>query len=287
MFPDYDFTSNYVHIDGHRLHYLDEGTGPVIVMVHGNPTWSYFYRRLINRLREDFRVIAVDHMGCGRSDKPRKYPYTLQQHISNLQFLLARLEISRYSLVVHDWGGAIGFGCAVDNPGSIEKITLLNTAAFRSTRIPLRIRICRWPFIGPLIVRGLNGFAWPATFMAVSIPLASEVKKAYLAPYDSWANRVAIAAFVKDIPLSPAHRSYGVLEKIENGLSGLRERGIPMLILWGGRDFCFDRHFYEEWRRRFPEARHHYFEDGGHYLLEDKFDEVSALVQSFMNPNGE
>ena len=203
-------------------------------------------------------------MGCGWSDKPQEYPYTLQQHISNLQVLLARLEIRKFSLVVHDWGGAIGFGCAVENPTQVEKITVINTAAFRSKRIPFRIRVCKWPFIGPLIVRGLNGFAWPATFMAVSRPLSADVKNGYLAPYDSWANRVAIAAFVKDIPLASSHRSYGVLEKIENGLSRLREQRIPMLILWGGRDFCFNKHFYDEWRRRFPEAQRHYFEDGGH-----------------------
>lgn len=285
MHPDYDFKSQFVHVDGHSYHYIDEGVGPVIVMVHGNPTWSFYYRRLINLLKKKYRVIAVDHMGCGRSDKPQKYPYTLQRHVSNLQFLLNHLCIRRYSLVVHDWGGAIGFGCAVENPESIEKIVVLNTAAFRSRRIPFRIRICRWPLIGPIIVRGLNGFAWPATFMAVENPLPNDVKKGYLAPYDSWRNRVAISAFVKDIPLSPSHVSYGILEKIEQGLGRLRELGIPMIILWGGKDFCFNKYFFDEWCERFPEARSHYFEDGGHYVLEDKFEDVSVLVQEFMDGN--
>lgn len=264
------------------MHYIDEGHGPVIVMVHGNPTWSYYYRNIIPLLARNHRVIAVDHVGCGLSDKPQDSNYyTLRQHIENLESLLNTLEILRYSLIVHDWGGAIGMGLAVRYPERIEKIVVLNTAAFRSTRIPLRIRICKWPVIGSLLVRGCNGFAWPATFMAVTQPLRKEIAAAYLAPYNSWKNRVAVAAFVKDIPLKPDHASYPELEDIEHGLAAIRDGGIPILLLWGGEDFCFDDVFYEEWRRRFPEAEHHYFPDGGHYILEDKLVEITPLLSRF------
>jgi len=252
-----------------------------VVLLHGNPTWSYYYRRVIRLFAKTHRVVALDHMGCGLSDKPQDYPYTLARHIDNLEELLRHLRISRYSLIVHDWGGAIGIGCAVRAPERLERLAVMNTAAFRSSRIPLRIRICRWPVIGPLLVRGLNGFAWPALSMAVTRPLPKEVARAYIAPYGSWRNRVAIQAFVRDIPLDPGHRSYATLVEVEKGLSAIKERDIPLLLLWGGRDFCFDKVFYREWRARFPQARAHFFPDGGHYVLEDKQAEIAPLLLDF------
>lgn len=282
MLAEYPFSSNTFSIDGQNIHYLDEGEGPVVVLVHGNPTWSYYYRNLVRTLREDHRVIVPDHIGCGLSDKPQNYNYTLSQHISNLCSLLSHLEITKYSLVVHDWGGAIGMGCAVKHPDQLERIVILNSGAFRSSRIPLRISVCRWPLIGPLLVRGVNGFAWPATFMAVTKPLSPKVKEGYLHPYNSWANRVAVSAFVQDIPMTPTHRSYDTLVEVENGLQGIADAEIPMLILWGGNDFCFNRHFYEEWLERFPAASHHYFDDGGHYILEDEADVVIPEISNFL-----
>lgn len=172
-------------------------------------------------------------------------------------------------------------GYAGRHPESIEKLLILNTAAFRSPRIPLRIRVCRWPVLGALLVRGCNGFARSAAFMAVERPLRKEVVEAYLAPYNSWKNRVAVHGFVKDIPLDASHPSWAALLEVEEGLLPLRERRIPMLILWGGKDFCFTRYFYEEWRRRFPEAESHYLDNAGHYVLEDGFDEIKPIIQDF------
>lgn len=281
MYPDYPFTSRFLPISGHRLHYVDEGEGPVVVLVHGNPTWSYYYRRVIALLAPDHRVIAVDHIGCGLSDKPQAYRYTLESHIANLQRLLDHLAIDRFSLVGHDWGGAIGMGCAGRHPERIERLVMMNTAAFRSTRIPLRIRACRWPLVGRLIVRGLNGFAGAALAMAVVNKLPADVARAYIAPYDSWRNRVAVHEFVRDIPLGPGDRSYRTLVEVENGLATLRRLDIPLLLLWGGRDFCFDHVFYQEWCERFPRARRYFFSDGGHYVLEDKFEAIAPLLRQF------
>lgn len=281
MFPDYTFQPNYLSLDGNKLHYIDEGDGPVIVMVHGNPTWSYFFRRAITLLKTNYRVIAVDHMGCGLSDKPQKYNYTLAQHIENVERLLEHLEVEKYSLVVHDWGGAIGFGCAVKSPSSIEKIVIMNTAAFRSSRIPFRIQLCRLPVLGKIIVRLFNGFAWPALFMAVEQKMPKDVAQAYVHPYDSWNNRVAVHRFVMDIPMSPEHESYGSLVEIEDQLESLQALKIPVMILWGGQDFCFNTSFYDEWKRRFPGAENHFFADGGHYILEDKWPEIAPLLKTF------
>ncbi len=281
MYPDYPFPSHYLELDGGRLHYLDEGAGPVIVMVHGNPTWSFYFRHLVSLLRENHRIIVIDHMGCGLSDKPQDYSYCLAQHIENLDCLLTHLQIDRFSLVVHDWGGAIGIGCAVKHISRIEKIVVMNTAAFRSKRIPLRIQLCRLPVLGEIIVRLFNGFAWPAKFMAVKKKMAPDVAKAFLAPYNSWKNRVAVYNFVRDIPLNSHHKSYTTLLDIEKRLSLLQDAAIPLLIVWGGGDFCFNDDFFEEWKRRFPDAESHYFEDGGHYILEDKRSDILPILKSF------
>ncbi len=250
-------------------------------MVHGNPTWSYYYRNLIRILSLEFRVIAVDNIGCGLSDKPQDYPYRLQNHIQNLTTFLEFLEIGKCSLVIHDWGGAIGMGYAGRFPEKIEKVIVLNTAAFLSSRIPFRIRICRWPYLGAFLVRGCNAFAGLARYMAVVKPLRKEIAAAYTAPYDSWENRVAIYGFVRDIPLNSDHPSYNTLIQVEKGLTLLAEKNIPLLILWGGRDFCFNKYFFDEWCRRFPKAERYYFEDGGHYVLEDCFENIIPLVQQF------
>ncbi len=282
MFYEYPFNGKYQQIGGNRLHYLDEGEGAAVVLLHGNPTWSYYYRNLIQELSSRFRVIVPDHIGSGLSDKPQGYAYTLENHISNLSVLLKRLNLTRVSLVVHDWGGAIGMGYGVRQIKDIEKIVILNTAAFRSKRIPLRIRICRWPVIGRLIVQGLNGFALPAVYMAVENRMRKSVARSYLKPYDSWRNRAGIYGFVQDIPLNSRHVSYQFLKEIEEGLENIHHSAIPLLIAWGGKDFCFNDHFYNEWKRRFPAAETYYFPDAGHYVLEDKKGVIEPIIKRFL-----
>jgi haloalkane dehalogenase len=270
----------FITPEGHRLSYIDEGSGgPAVVMAHGNPSWSYLYRNVITALKGDYRCLAPDHLGCGYSDKPQAYPYRLRNHIDNFTALLDHLRIDRCVLVVHDWGGAIGMGWAGQHPDRIAGLVVLNTAAFRSRQLAWRIAVCRWPLLGALLVRGLNGFAWPATFMAVRKKMRAEVKAGFLAPYDTWANRVAVHRFVQDIPMQPAHPSWGTLVEVENSLARLQDK--PMLICWGGQDFCFNDSFYAEWRRRFPEAESHYFPEAGHYVLEDALPEILSLLSAF------
>jgi len=279
---EYSFASKYLQLSQGRLHYLDEGAGPAVVLVHGNPTWSYYYRNLVKTLSSRFRVIVPDHLGCGLSDKPLDFDYTLENHIDNLLLLLNHLEIERTSMVVHDWGGPVGLGAAADEGVELEKLVILNTAAFRSTRIPFRIRICRWPLIGKFLVQGLNGFAGAAVFMAVEKKMAKEVAKGYLSPYDSWNHRLAVYEFVKDIPMNPAHRSYSTLVQIEKSLETIKNRRVPAAIFWGGKDFCFNDYFYEQWKDRMPEAEFHYFKDWGHYVLEDGKGRIETLIDQFL-----
>ncbi|XOF33042.1 MAG: alpha/beta fold hydrolase [Candidatus Electrothrix sp. YB6] len=278
---EYPFTPQaFRTTDGHCLSYLDEGSGPAVVMAHGNPSWSYLYRNVVTGLKTNYRCIVPDHLGCGLSDKPQSWPYRLQNHIDNFTALLDHLSIKRCVLIVHDWGGAIGMGWAGQYPERVAGLVLLNTAAFRSIQLALRIAVCRWPFLGALLVRGLNGFAWPATFMAVRKKMRPEIKAGFLAPYNSWANRVAVHGFVRDIPMRPGHPSWDTLVQVETSLARLQ--GKPMLICWGGQDFCFNRSFYAEWQRRFPQAESHYFQKAGHYVLEDALPEVLGQLQPFL-----
>ena len=279
----YPFTPRSIKVAGqYRLSFLDEGQGRTVVFVHGNPSWSYLYRNMVADLRENFRCIAPDHIGCGFSDKPQDYSYRLSDHIDNLGILLDELQVEKCTLVMHDWGGAIGMGWAVKHPERVEKLVVMNTAAFRSTQIPLRISVCRWPVIGPLLVRGGNAFAGAAVHMAVATKMDRKVAAGFLMPYNSWANRIAVLRFVQDIPLHENHPSWQDLLFIEKGLKSLENK--PMLICWGGRDFCFTNHFYEEWQQRFPGAESHYFSHAGHYLLEDAYGEIFPLVRQFISP---
>ncbi|MCG3136406.1 MAG: Haloalkane dehalogenase 2 [Phycisphaerae bacterium] len=278
---EYPFTSHWLPLDGRRLHYVDEGSGPAVVMLHGNPTWSFYYRELIRELSPHYRIIVPDHLGMGLSDKPQDYPYRLADHIANLERLLDQLGLQRMILVMHDWGGAIGMGYAMRHVEKIAGLVLFNTAAY-SGPCPWRIRVCRWPIVGPLLVRGLNGFAWPATWMASKRPggLPTAVRAGYLHPYQSWRDRVAILRFVQDIPLSANHPTYVLLQKIDAGLAQFRNH--PVLIGWGMRDFCFNEYFLNGWIERFPQAQVHRFSDAGHYVVEDAREQILPLIRQFL-----
>ena len=264
---------------GHRLSYVDEGNGDPMLMVHGNPTWSFFYRNLIKVFSKKQRTIALDNIGCGTSDKPQDYEYTLENHINNLEQLVLDLDLNNITLCVHDWGGAIGHGVAVRHPERFKRIVVFNTAAFRSRNIPKRIALCRVPFFGRIAVRAFNAFAGSATFMTTITPLSDEIKKGFLLPYNNWENRIATHEFVVDIPLDANHRSYATLSTVEEGLEKLKD--VPMTIIWGKHDWCFDHTFLKRWQELFPKASVHEL-DAGHYLLEDKGEEIIQLIKDFI-----
>lgn len=281
----YPFHSNYLDVGGVRMHYLDEGPpdAPTIVMLHGNPTWSLYFRSLVFGLRDRYRLIVPDHIGCGLSDKPPGYDYTLATHIDNVERLVDHLALEAVTLALHDWGGAIGMGWASRQPGRAQRFVIFNTAAFFFRPTPLRIRICRAPLIGPLLVQGFNGFARAALRMAVVDRgrMTPELRRAYLAPYDNWVNRVAILRFVRDIPDRTGAASHPVLASIEASLPDFADR--PMVIFWGARDFCFNDKVLAGWIRRFPNARFHRFEDAGHYVIEDAHERILPLLRDFLD----
>lgn len=286
----YPFTSHFLDRGGLRYHYLDEGRGEPLVMVHGNPTWSFYFRRLVQALRSDYRVIVPDHIGCGLSDKPGpgEYGYRLQNRIDDLQQLIDLLEPDRkLTLVLHDWGGAIGMGLAVRIPERIGRIVVLNTAAFlppAGKALPLRLRLIRnLPPLAVPAVLGLNLFARAALRMAPRRPLAADVRAGLTAPYNGWKNRIATLMFVRDIPVSPADPSYAVVKEIDANLHRFADR--PMLICWGMHDFVFDRDYLMQWRQRFPGAEVHEFFEAGHYVLEDVPHQITESVKRFLQTN--
>lgn len=280
----YPFTpQSFTTPRGAQMSYLDEGprTDEAVLMLHGNPTWSFYYRELVQTLMPGRRCVVPDHVGMGLSEKPEHYPYTLATRIADVEALVTALKLKRVHLVVHDWGGAIGFGFAAKHPALIGRIVILNTAAFESPHIPTSILLCKAPLLGPLIVRGGNGFAWPATWMAMHRRnLSADEKRGFLFPYNSWSNRVAVSAFVKDIPLDVLHPSWSTLKAVEAGLTQFTAH--PVLIVWGGEDFCFNDFFLTRWRELLPYAKVHRIANAGHYVLADASAEVLPLIAAHL-----
>ena len=276
---EYPFASHFLSLGENQLHYVDEGEGEVLLMLHGNPTWSFFYRNLAKYFStKNYRVVIPDHMGCGLSSRPQDYEYTLQTHIDNLAELVAKLNLSQITLIVHDWGGAIGMGLATRYPHLIKKMVIMNTAAFRSIEIPLRINILRNP-LGEWFIRSFNGFAGPATIMAPQKKLSPLIKKGFVLPYHDFKSRIATAKFVQDIPMNNAHPTYKTLQNIEEKLKTLK---VPVLLLWGEKDFCFTMSFQKKWLEFFPNARSVTYPKAGHYLLEDETNAVINEIESFL-----
>jgi cis-3-alkyl-4-acyloxetan-2-one decarboxylase len=280
----YPFKSHEIRVNGWRYHYLDEGAGPALVLVHGNPTWSFMWRNIVLALREKFRLIVPDHIGCGLSDKPDpgQYSYRLAQRVADLGRLIEHLDLQHITLVAHDWGGAIGMGAAVAAPGRFDRFALMNTAAFLAPSCPFRIRLCHLPIIGQVGVQGLNLFVKMALDQAVAKHdrMTPAVRAGMMAPYDSWANRTAVYRFVCDIPLHAKHPTYQTLLNIEKGLAQFSGR--PICLIWGMQDWCFTPAFLERFLEIFPRAEVHRIPDAAHYVVEDAHEQIVSILEKFV-----
>jgi pimeloyl-ACP methyl ester carboxylesterase len=287
-FPDYPFASHTFIIDGIKFHYVDEGPkdAPPILMLHGNPTWSFYYRRLIAAFSPQHRVIVPDHVGMGLSEKPdeSRYEFTLARRVSDLEKLIDTLNLRQpITLIVHDWGGMIGTAYASRHPDRITKLVILNTGGFtlpKTKKMPWQLTLARTPLLGALLVRGLNAFSAGAVKDCAMRPLLPDVAHAYLAPYNSWHNRLAVHRFIQDIPLHPGDRTFDIVSNVEKNLHQFRN--LPMLICWGMKDFVFDVHFLNRWIELFPDAQVHRFDNAGHYVLEDAHEQIIPLIQNFL-----
>ena len=282
----YPFTGRRVDLGGYAMHYLDEGKGETVLFVHGNPTWSFYFRELVKSLRPTHRCLAPDHIGMGLSDRPDDdvYAYTLESRIRDLESLIARVApTGPVSLVLHDWGGMIGMGWAARHPERVARIAAFNTSCFRlpsGKAFPPGLSFLRGP-LGALAVRGLGlGRRKVLESCTAKRPLSADVAAGYLEPLSGWNEARAAHRFVQDIPLSPADRAWNVVAAIEAGLPALKET--PMFLPWGMKDWVFDEAFLNGWRERFPKAVVKRYEDCGHFLLEDAADSVVPLLRDFV-----
>ncbi|MCY7354375.1 MAG: alpha/beta fold hydrolase [Lysobacter sp.] len=296
-FPDYPFIPQRFDVrPGIAMSYLDEGPrdGEVVVMLHGNPSWSYYWRHLVLGLRDRYRCIVPDHVGMGLSDKPTdaadaspRYDYTLQSRVDDLATLLDTLGITGpVTLAVHDWGGMIGFGWALSHAAQVRRLVILNTAAFplpAAKPMPWQLKLGRDSHVGALLIRGFNAFAAMASLVGVARPMPRDVRRAYVAPYDSWKNRIATLRFVQDIPLQPSDPAWVLLEASRHRLPEFANR--PVFIGWGLQDFVFDTHFLDGFKHALPDAQVHAFDDADHYVLEDKHGVLVPQIRKFLDEN--
>ena len=276
--------------DDGRMHYVDEGPpdGRPVVLLHGNPTWSFLYRNFIPPLADaGHRAIAVDHLGFGRSDKPdRAELYTIGRHCRRLDALLESLALRGATVVPQDWGGPIGLWWATRHPERVRSLFVLNTFAHRPperVKLPLPLRLFRTPGVGEVMVKGLDAFKRGLLFRAGVVKrerITPEVRRAYLAPHPSWSSRTPILVFPRQIPSGPQGEVSDLLAEIEAGLE--RDfRSKPVAIAWAMKDLAFTEEVLERlWLKTFPGAPVTRIEDAGHYLQEDAHERiVPALLE--------
>ena len=287
---EYPFQGKFLDLDGLKYHYLDEGQGDPVIMLHGNPSWSFYYRNLVKSLSKNYRTIVPDHIGCGLSDKPAdsQYQFILSQRVADLNHLIQHLELpEKVTLVVHDWGGMIGMTWAALNPGRLARLVVLNTAAFplpATKPLPLALKICRNTQLGAFLIQGFNAFARGAAWVGCKRQrMDAELRNLYCSPYDNWQHRVATLRFVQDIPLQSGDPGYDLVLKTEQSLVGYSK--LPTTIFWGEQDFVFDKHFLTQWKKLMPHAEVHAYPDCGHYILEDAKQDVIPLIEQFLADN--
>lgn len=270
--------------DGVRMAYVDQGAGDPVLMVHGNPTWSFYYRDLAKTLlASGHRVIIPDHVGMGLSDKPGdgRYDYSLKSRVDDLERLMAAVNPGPVTLVVHDWGGPIGFCWALRDLARVKAVVILNTSGFvpaSGYALPWQIALARTP-LGPLLIRGLNKFITGLLSNGLERAPSPAVADGYRAPYGSWAQRIGIMRFIEDIPLGPGHKTYDLMMWLGNNLSNFS--GVPTWIGWGMKDFVFDKRFLDQFRLRLPQAEVREFPNAGHLVLEDAAFDILPMIREF------
>jgi len=266
-----------------RLHYVDEGPrdAPPLLFAHGNPTWSYLWRRQIADLSEQgHRCVAFDHMGFGRSDKPPHLSvYTLRAHIDNALALLDALDLRDVVLVAHDWGGPIGLGAMLERRERLRALVLMNTWAWElPSFLPPFIREFRTEGLGEILALGGNLFVESIPGGMARRDIDPVMMEAYRAPFPDYWSRAGTLAFQREIPLTERDRSARLMGSIHERLP---ELDVPVLLVWGLRDRVFQPVFLEQWRELFPEARTAELEDAGHFLVEDRPQAVTEAIAAF------
>lgn len=281
LFP---FTPHYYSHQGVDLHYVDEGSGDPVAMIHGDPTWGFLYRNFVPPLSQRYRCIVPDQMGMGKSAVPQERSlYRLEQHCANLEALLLHLDVRDITLVLHDWGGPVGLGFATRQPERIKRLVLMNTWAFApwpGGPFPRLLEIIRSER-GEAFVLRKNGYLEPALSGTTyhTEKLTNAVMEAYRAPFPTPESRLAMLCWSRDIPVQETDVSYAEMKRIENRLSLFQE--IPILLVWGMQDPVIPASVLRHWQRLFPHATTREIEDASHFLQEDAPERIVQWIEKF------
>jgi haloalkane dehalogenase len=277
LFP---FESHFVELDGHVVHYIDEGSGPILLMLHGNPTWSFVYRQVIGSLRDRFRCIALDYPGFGLSTAAPGYRYLPEEHAAVVVSFLDRLGLSRATLVAHDWGGPIGLHAAEQRPDKFERLVLANTWAWPMNgdlRAELASRLMGGP-VGRELIRRFN------LFVNALIPAGHRLRKLtaeemahYRKALATLDRRDASAVFARRITASR-----GFLADVEARLPTLT--ALPTLIVWGNADIAFGDKERQRWEHIFTDHHTVIVEGAGHFVQSDAPEEFAAAIRDWRTP---
>jgi cis-3-alkyl-4-acyloxetan-2-one decarboxylase len=280
----FPFESRFLRAGKTSLHYVDEGppAAAPLLFLHGNPTWSYLWRRPIAELSaKGHRCLAFDHMGFGRSEKPRRLSaYTLERHVENALAVVDTLDLRDVTLVAHDWGGPIGLGALLERPDRFRGVILMNTWAWElPSFLPPFLREFRTEGLGEILALGGNLFVESIPGGMARRDTDPVMMEAYRAPFPDYWSRAGTLAFQRDIPLTERDRSAPLMASIHERLPGLE---VPVLLVWGMRDPVFQPVFLDQWRELFPDADIAELEDASHFVVEDRPDAVIGAIERFL-----
>jgi pimeloyl-ACP methyl ester carboxylesterase len=288
------FAARYARVNGQRMHYIDEGVGDPILLLHGNPTWGFLYRRVIPPLvNAGHRVVVPDMIGFGLSEKPaREQAHSLDGHIANLTGLVRQLDLRRLTVVCHDWGGPTGLGFAMSNPERIRALAVMSTWAWPTPPAEFHTRLFPWrtmhaPLIGPYLMGRHNALAGRGVYLSVvnRERFRLEAQAVYEAVLPDSETRLLTWAWPRWIPLDDSARAKARFVWLE---AELAKSQLPALIIWGREDEVFDAEiFANRFKRLLPHAEGPHIVTGRHFLQEDSGPEIARLIANFLERLGE
>jgi pimeloyl-ACP methyl ester carboxylesterase len=275
---EYPFQSHYFQINGSKMHYIDEGEGPVLLFVHGTPSWSFDFRKQIKELSKQYRCIAIDHIGFGLSDKPRDFDYSTQAHSKRLEQFILDKKLENICLLVHDFGGPIALHVALKYPQKFSKIIMLNTWMWSSADDPDFIKfskILKSPLL-PFLYKRLNfspRFVLPKSFGDKK--LKPSLKKQYTKPFANTNERNGALAFARSL-LNDQEWFEQIWQQKEVFYN------TPILVIWGMKDPVIKAHNLEKLMGAFPHAQLVKLESCGHFPQEEEAEKCTLAIQRFL-----
>jgi haloalkane dehalogenase len=277
--PDFPFASSYRQWDGLRLAHLDEGDGRPVVFFHGEPTWSFLWRKVIVPVRDaGFRCIAPDLPGFGRSDKPVEIDwYTYDRHTASAVALFDELDLRDATVVVHDWGGPIGLRVACEAPERVTSLVILDTGLFTGRQ---RMNDA-WMAFRDFVERTEDVPIGLLVRRACKRDPGDEVIAAYERPFPSQQSKAGARAFPLILPLTPEGPGAQAGQKV---LESLRGDVRPKLVLWADSDPVLPLHTGERFAQALGTEIHHVIGDASHFLQEDAGPEIGRLIADWLTP---